>query len=868
MARLRDRLNRVKVGGRLQRTTGEELQQLSQAAERPAPPTTPMEAGVLGGNKDQAKMVGTKQQKASALRLGIQGQQSLQDRLRTQQVRRQATGAEEQAMERGERVEQLGGLQGRVQALTEQMTQQAAGQQVDPILALRQEQLEQLEPEQQQQVEQLLGQLQQNPSDPNLILQLNQTLGLEDVDNMITPERLQEYFQDVEGQVGTRTAEAFQDQVTVEDLNVEELGFEGVDEVAALLGMTPEEARGLTARQLIEEAEAQIQEEFTQTEALRQRAQDPRLGPAERAEARRQLREMGAVGIRAAETDVDRVAQQIADADTIQFGGEDVRISEMLDDEYLSGLAARYLTADAEDPFRKRLEQEEPELTEWLSENQAVLQESVQEMDEGVADFAEIQYENQRLADTAIGEDLSDDIMSQLFPDWGKLRANTYSEAGEVPAVVQILNEEGPGTEEQANLYQAVTDLHDVSPALTQEIGTLTEAELDQLGATQGRDSTKFSTVKQYTSDVKRLREADPDQPDSVATAIMGKGTSWDEFQQSLRDSIAVSRSGLFGQSDLAPLEELYGASPEEAHQFVQEMLAGEHGDVKSLREMINSTPISTSKQSREFQTEFNDAKLSNKLGFDWDLVDDLYRENGKITVNDADELAGRVRGYETVSQMYNNPNFWRTLDPRVRWKMEQTYDKLFTKQHGGMKTATDFNSVEDFQNFVNEKTNLDNWGVAFDELSNNKQRVDDAYNTVKWLSENRSGIQQKYWQKRLNSMEGLKKEYDDRLKWATGEKMAYEARKLKDAKTEAEARAIIDGLTMMFPGQVAPARVVDELINAGKIGRDTGLALRKALRGDVEGAFKDFEPISIFGKGLQRGTKNLGRTVAKVFGR
>lgn len=835
MATVRDKLKRARVGGALQEMSQEELGSLSEAAGRAAPPIQPLEAGVIGGTPDQAKMAGTAQQRMGAIRVGLQEAETLQERMRRGQVRRTGTEAEQEKLARGTRLEQLGGLQSRVQGLTEQMIQQAAGTESEKLLQLNQQNLSQLPEERQAQVQELLSNLQEDPSNPQLLKQLNNALGITRVENMLTADNLQQYFQDVQAQTAAQTAAAFQDQATVEDLNLEQLGFTDIGEVASLLGMDPEEVRGLSVRQLIQEAEAQVEEEFTTVADLQRRAQDPNLGPAERAEARRMLREMGATGIRAAESDIDKMAEQIATADTVEFGGEEVTIEELLDDEYLSGLTARYLQASEDDPFRAQLEKNEPELTKWIQQNQAVLQDAVQQMEEGLSDFAEIQYENRRLADIAIGEDLSDDIMSNLLQGWGEIQSETYEDRGEVPEVLRILNDPQYNKNIQTNIYEGLQTLQEADPALTQELATLSKGEMDALGITAGNNSDKFSTYKSYLTDISKLESADPTSAESVASAILGPGKTWADLQSTLSESSAIQNSGLFGPSPISWLQDLRGKTPAEALAIAKNKLL-EEGKPKGLREAIANTPKSIQASLQGFQSNYNKAQLDNQLGFEWDSVKDAFANDSKIDRQEFISISQRLRNADDLEKMYDKIEFRRTMSPEAISRLRATHDARMSPE---FSKITGFSDVRALSREVAGTRGLSDMKDKMSTFTEIMGKLDAAVNST-------SGLEQEYWKKAADKYREEYKLFRERKVKAEDARAKSLARQLEREKDKAKREALLDTLAGVMGSQTTAlrflqknspevARELNKILDAGKgFGKGvarTGEAVRRAVR-------------------------------------
>lgn len=690
--------DRFKLGGQQAEAS---LEEKSRLAGRTAPPTSPVGAKMVQANKDQAKMAGTPAQTGNVLRQAVSPERDLQTQMRQQQVRRMATGEEAEAMERGERLGALEGLSGRVQALTNQMVGQATTQEADSTLRLREGAAADLDEAQRAEFESKLQQLNTDPNNFELLRDINNMLGITTVDNMLTADQLTERFLSADEQAGQLTAEAFQDQVSIADVDPTELGFENQEELAGLLGIPPEELAGLSVRDLIEETEAQIAEEFTDVEDLQRRSQDPNLGPAERAEARKQLREKGAVGVRSAETEIDKLADQLVDADTVEFGGEEMAISDMLEDEYLSGLTARYLQASEDDPFRKQLEESEPELTEWINNNKAVLDEAVQNIESGLTEFAELQYKNQQIAETVDGQTIDDEIMANIYDDWDELKIQEYN-TEEVP-ILDTLNDENADPTTRTNLYSALTTVHEADPDLSKEMATLSMQELSKLGATQNTE--KWQNYKQYLQDVQSLKRVDPNDRESVAAALLGPGGTWEELQQVYEQATLRDRSGMFKDSPVKSFwraldgnSDLSLESPEYMVNTLQSMMTAE-GKPRGLKEAIAETPRSISKSMAEAKAYNNErgpvpfAKVSD--AFRNDSVMSKAELDNSIPLLSTDEMdavaASGLHGRMTeeaqkhLYNTYKNKERGRILSEAVG---QDRFDKTITARAEPLVTA------------------------------------------------------------------------------------------------------------------------------------------------------------------------------------
>ena len=110
------------------------------------------------------------------------------------------------------------------------------------------------------------------------------------------------------------------------------------------------------------------QKTMTRTSQLQSDATNPLLGPAERQEARMQLRGAGATGLRSAEESVADLKDQIKTAEKVSFNGQDISVENLLKDDSLSGIVKGYLL-DPNSPESQKLKQNEPGLAQWIEAN-------------------------------------------------------------------------------------------------------------------------------------------------------------------------------------------------------------------------------------------------------------------------------------------------------------------------------------------------------------------------------------------------------------------------------------------------------------------------------------------------------------------
>lgn len=425
-------------GGQLTEETPEEIQTLSGQAGLQAPPTTPLGGAMIGANKDQQKMMGTPQQKEAALSLATEKPDAtLQDAMRRKQVRSQATGQEQQAIQKSQDMENLGTLGDRVNDFinTQRQTlQEKAGTGVEV------QAVDQFQGKDTSTLKELLSNLRNNPSDQNIMLQVNQALGY-DVNRQLAPAEVDDLYESAIQSISRGASGSVDDDLNVDDLvNMQSFGYDK-KQMSDLLGVPEDQLSKMTVAQLRNEIDRVGTEEFSKTQGLEQQAQSGQLGQAERGLARDLARESSRVGTRASEADFSNLEGQIANADKVQFGGKEYQVDELLQDDTISGIISDYMNSAPGSETRNQIDQKEPALRDFIQKNQAVLADASQQLQTGAKTFQDTQSYNQSLQNFG-GIKLSDELMGNLVQGFGNLRAEKI-DPNSVP-VLKAAQEGGP----------------------------------------------------------------------------------------------------------------------------------------------------------------------------------------------------------------------------------------------------------------------------------------------------------------------------------------------------------------------------------------------------------------------------------------
>ena len=359
------------------RTAGGGLLETSEEEARTRGVITPLglKSAGTGATPDQVKMAGTPAQKSGTLRQAIQEGDDLATQQRRSQTRKTATTEEQASIEQAAGLEGLDRLQALVQAESEKkiQAQLAAAQ---PTLTTADIQLKDPITEEDlpasSEMAPLLDTLinSQDLEETNTAqLELNRLLGR---DGSLGKELLsaKEIKQGLGPQLGY-TAEALAtefasaaEMLESDEIDFTELGFaEGLPQVESMLGLETGALRNMSIEEFTNKINSELDKEYSQVEDLQTVLNDAFASPAARASARAQLKELGAVGIRAAEGNIDQLAEALEGADTVTVLGQEMPLSDLLDNDYITGLVMKSL----KDPeAMAKLAETEPELSAFI----------------------------------------------------------------------------------------------------------------------------------------------------------------------------------------------------------------------------------------------------------------------------------------------------------------------------------------------------------------------------------------------------------------------------------------------------------------------------------------------------------------------
>lgn len=518
--------------GQLTESTDNTLNEALNKTDRPTAPLSPLAAAQIGTSADAAKMVGTKAQKTPALRQAVEGQDDLATFQRQEQVKTTDQSAKTGKAKQLQTA--LSGLESRVDQLKETKLQQAA-QAAIPTVSL----FDPAKAANNPTLQSALNKLNINPQDVQALQEANTALGKTAVSgDLLTADQLKmQYGKEVASQASQAATNL------LSPTKVQELGFANQNELASVLGIPVENLNTLSIPDLISKAQAEIAKEYSQVQQLEQQANDPFAGAAARAEARKVLRQSGAEGIRSVESDMDKLADDIADDMLIEIGGKEYTINDALSNTAITDFVQNYLVASAEDKLK--MEQDEPALTAFAQKHQEALNkgfEALAQTTKGVEQQAQKQAAS---FDLGAGSIVDANTMEKLFPGITKLGTDTQAKMNKYPLLRSMKYASTTPTQRShiTNYLKAMAELPDSAlktDLLNTSIEDLKRVGLDKPGP---KWDSYLANVK-LKSNINQMREdADPNE----IAAMLGLGSA-QELNQLAHEANLMERSGLFGQ--------------------------------------------------------------------------------------------------------------------------------------------------------------------------------------------------------------------------------------------------------------------------------------------------------------------------------
>lgn len=369
----------VKQGQNLIETSKEE------AAKLATQPLSPKGAKEAGANEYQSRMAGTPAQKAPILKAAVDGGRKTLQEAQRYKTQAQFVAPNAQTQEKLATLKSLGGIQSQLQTLIEGKIQQAQDTKLN-TLQVDQEALEsqQLEQEKTTALNTALGTYAQATTPEAKAQALTEAQNI--LGRQISADELQGYFKAAPEAISGAIKAVTPEEIRLGDLDLTELG--GVDELASLLGITPEEVSGMNIADLNSAIQRAESSGFNEIQDIQ--AQLVSATGARREILLRRLGELQGAGVEAQQEQFNRIQQQIAEGQTFNIAGQQLSLEDIVKDDELSDIVKQAASSEEE---LSALEREMPELGAWIRDNLNLFKEEAATATATTAETQRIQQE-------------------------------------------------------------------------------------------------------------------------------------------------------------------------------------------------------------------------------------------------------------------------------------------------------------------------------------------------------------------------------------------------------------------------------------------------------------------------------------------
>lgn len=453
------------------------LAKLSDQAGLPIAPTTPTTALQLGANPDQAKMAGTPAQLTSAIQQAAKPSELLSQAsvIGSGSAQTKALGqtskAQQSEIDKIRNLDQsLSSAQQRTSDLIKAQIDNLTSTQVVPAVAAAVPTTLQPTsggPVSIADIKPALTKLQSNPSDLQSLAQVNTLLG-RPANQLLSSDELKQLYQDSVSAISQAGDAAVSKNLTVADLVNSGSSPYSIGDIAQLIGVTPDKIAGMSIADLrVQLATAQANE-ANQAARQAQLQTSTSVGQAEKGLAAQAGQELSAAGVSAAENQLGSLVQKIQNADTVTFNNNTYTVEDLLKSGTISGVIADYLNSGVGSQVRTQLDKYEPELSKFINDHEAALQQAADQMGAAEARLQSIQTSNANLGKFGSSQ-LDESVLKAINPNYGKISAE-QTDLTSTPLLSALSKVPG------ATADKVITSLNSLVaryPDVAQEIATL-----------------------------------------------------------------------------------------------------------------------------------------------------------------------------------------------------------------------------------------------------------------------------------------------------------------------------------------------------------------------------------------------------------
>lgn len=323
--------------------------------------------------------------------------------------------------------------------------------------------------------------------------------------------------------------------ITLGEFDITQLGFANKEDLAAALGVPVAQVDGMTLDDLQKNVANQQQATYQRAQALQARALATPPGSARQQIIQNQMRQMSEQGVIGVESQVAELVEDLDIAETVDFGGERIEVSELLKDDFISDKIKQFLEADPDERDRLFPPGQYPEFRGWLDRNQLALADAANSVRGAQSSFNQLQtsYQNmnQFLDENGVGAVLSPEVMKTIMPNWQPGQSVTTAQ---MQALKEAFRNSPWGEMESQNRVEFIDNMKYV------------EANKKYLPALEGMDATQIGRA----IDTGQLIGSDPGAADFFDTNPATNPFIVDaDLQQRIGDIMTVERPELGGKT-------------------------------------------------------------------------------------------------------------------------------------------------------------------------------------------------------------------------------------------------------------------------------------------------------------------------------
>jgi hypothetical protein len=476
----------------------------------------------------------------------------------------------------------------------------------------------------------------------------------------ITDDEINKSLDPVSG-ISDFVKEKIPDQVKIDWLSDEDKA------ALARLGGDPE-----TTHQALQDLSRNVQGKMAQVEQARAILLNNVASLEEKAAARRYLREQGFSGAMTTAQKANDLVAQIADNDTVTVGGKQMRIEEILSDEFIQGQVADMLS----DPGLLNAAKKDPALAglaEYVERNREAWDNLLKPVKAQMAGVKEVRERNKAQASFASGSAIPPELMDALMPGWKDLRKTGSLKA---PPILELMQRTKNPVQTKA-LTDALTSAlasKDVHPERWEALTNMTQQELTKSGLLDGK-ATWEDLEQAQTSREEAKAKVGATPVETTANFLGAQGTGImqqvKEIYQSLASAgVDVSRLedptyvGTLDSSIQARLPELLKFNPDGSFkpEVIQELTdagdffgGAEQGaelDVPGMRDQLGAlAEVAAGKATiRAGEQKIIDEKFSqNQRAYDTGM------EAIGLNINNISKILGKPASEAGITRWFNS---------------------------------------------------------------------------------------------------------------------------------------------------------------------------------------------------------------------